>query len=70
MKNERLQTHASAAFMILVWLFISAILGLYLIYRGEGRFGLFAAGYAVLAILALLWLLIPVQLFLYYRRKR
>ena len=56
--------------MILVWLFISAILGFYLINRNEGRFGLFAAGYAVLALLMLLWFLIPLQVILYYRRKR
>ena len=56
--------------MILVWLLISVVLGYYLIYVNEGRFGLFAAGYAVLGLLTLLWLLIPVQVIRYYRRKR
>jgi hypothetical protein len=67
MKPIRLATHASAAFMVSAWVFIS---GLLLVHFTMGLFAKTAAARVILFTFVLAWLLIPVQVVRYYRIKR
>ena len=67
MKTERIAILASVVFMIAVWLVLTAFLALALTGRLLTQS---TAGHTLLGLVALVWLLIPIQVVMYYRKHR
>jgi hypothetical protein len=66
MKVDPIATHASAVLMGLAWLAISSLL---FVHFETGLLANTTLGWTWLGMLVLSWLLIPVQVVRYYRRK-